>query len=191
MAQRLLKDAGPQQVAGGLVAAFNNHAAPISHAGMTRGAINVEAFLPALEYRLSYRERHCILFPIVDQAGIEIRIRVELAAGHSSIHLRTNRAAIGKKFGFALRNHFRLILHILPATRERDQDSEGSGGHCPAKQRVCRMHWHEFNAPPRRPRLGAATPAGNEFPWRKSVDRRPPGREKTCRTWRRYESWVR
>jgi len=51
VAQRLLKDARTQQVAGGLVAAFNNHGPAHFPRGNDKGAINIEAFLPALEYR--------------------------------------------------------------------------------------------------------------------------------------------
>src|SRR5580704_15832267 len=144
------------KIARRLVAAIDNHAQPIAHPRVAGRAIDVEPLLPALQHLDRCRKRQGILLLAIYKAGVEVLVLVQLIAGNRVEHLRPCRAPVGKKLRLALRNHLRLVLHILPAAGGKQQRRSCSryrqrpGGACPA----C---LHGINTPP--PPLKAAPSA--------------------------------
>jgi hypothetical protein len=112
-----------------LEAALHNLAQAVAHARVARRAVDVEALLPALEDFHGHREGHFIQFLAVavwplHHAGIEVRVLVQLAAGHGVQHLRTRSAMVGKEVRAALRNHPGLVLHVLAAAGGEEHGGE-------------------------------------------------------------------
>src|SRR5271166_3438459 len=86
------------QICGRLVAAIDDCAKAVAYARVARRAVDVEAFLAALEYFHSDRERQLVqLFAIavgsLHYAGVEVAVFAQLAAGYGVHDLRT-RAAV-------------------------------------------------------------------------------------------------
>jgi hypothetical protein len=115
------------EVASLRVATLHNHAGTVTHSRVAGRAIHVEALLATSQNIHRDWEGHAIaLFP-AREACIEIAIFAKLIACNRVLHLRTNRAAIRKKRGTALRQKFRLIVHILPAAKRRKQRNRCGG----------------------------------------------------------------
>ena len=117
------------KIRGWFVAALDNLAQPVAHPRVARRAINVEALLAALQHRERHRERHLVLLFAVaigalNHAGIKVAVLVQLAAGHGVGRLRPRAAVVGKEIRAALRDDLRLVLHILPATHDKQEGSE-------------------------------------------------------------------
>jgi len=51
-----------------------------------------------------------------------------LAAGHGIQHLRARAAMVGEEVSTALREHLGLILHVLPAAGNEQEDSHARCG---------------------------------------------------------------
>ena len=70
-----------------------NKAVPIAYARMTRSAVDVEAFLPALKNFFGYGKRHHVTGIAADFAGVKVIVFVQLSAGDGAFDMADARSA--------------------------------------------------------------------------------------------------
>ena len=119
------------QVSGRLVAALHNFAFTVAYARVAGSAVNIEPLLAALKHFHRDRERHHVLLFAVAicaqyYAGVEVAVGVQLAAGDGVEDLRTRSAMVGEYVRSALRDHLRLVLHVLAAADDQQESAEAS-----------------------------------------------------------------
>ena len=81
---------------------------------MAFGAVDVEAFVSAIEKLFIDGEGEAVAVGIVDLSRFEERVRHQLAAGDSAGNARTGRHPISKEIARLERIVARLPSHLLP-----------------------------------------------------------------------------
>ena len=103
------------------ISTLDDHPDTITYPRMARGAVDVVSLLSTLQHLLRHGERQTITFFSIHQAGIEVRIFMQLISRNRILDLRAHRAAIRIEIRTALREELRLIMHILTATYHNEQ----------------------------------------------------------------------
>ena len=116
MAEAYAPEAASLEIAGGVVAALDDHSGAVAYAGVAGGAVDVVAFLAAGEEFKCDLEREGVAFLAVDEAGVEVGIFVELAAAYGVVDLVTDGATVGEEAGATLGVELGLVVHVLSAT---------------------------------------------------------------------------
>src|SRR5579859_8200300 len=111
-------------------------------------AVDIEPLLTLFQNRHRHREgKHVSLFAItiraLHQAGIEVAVVMQAPSRNGILNRRTRRAMVGKHLRTPLRNHLRLVMHILPAPRykHRTRRQQNNTAGAPSFPRLLRKGW--------------------------------------------------
>src|SRR5579859_6313785 len=107
------------------ISAPDDHPLPVSQAAMTRRAIYIEALLSTQHVFFCNWDREIIDVVVVDLAGISRRIDPQVSASHRSLHGLPRRPVVGEELALGIGLVFRLVLHVLPASRQREYAKYG------------------------------------------------------------------
>src|SRR5579862_6685361 len=100
-------------------ASLHDHAVTVAQARMTRRAVDIKPLSTVRKYRFSDWKWHVVTRVIANFPGVEIRVFMLLPARYRSLHRRPGGSQICEEIAFGQRLVPRLIMHILPASRQK------------------------------------------------------------------------